>query len=358
MVKDMRYNAHLSSVLQEINSAADRLAPLLYSLQGSRMLLVGCTGFVGQWLTSVLSWANVHQHLGMHLFVLTRSPRALLARMPHLSDHTDVTLVEGDITELTPQSVPPFDIAVHGANLPDDGTANWAARHCATALTGTERLFRVAGSHGCTRVLLLSSGAVYGCGPLSEGDVFREEHASLERRLREPSLYGETKRFLELYATALGLQYGMAVPVARCFTFCGAYLNMNVTNALSSFLIDALNGHDIVVNGDGTPVRSFMHGSDMAVWLLTLLAQGEHGIAYNVGSSRAISLRELASKVAVLAGHNSAVRVMGKVVMGNAPSIYVPDTNRIRAAHGVTEQVSLDEGLRATLAWLRKKAAQ
>ena len=317
--------------------------------------MTGCTGFVGQWLTNVLLWANKRQYLGMRLFLLTRSSRALLTCMPHLSDHAAVTVVEGDIAELTQKSIPSFDLAIHGANLANDGTATWAARHCGTALAGTERLFRIAASCGCARVLLLSSGAVYGCRPLSEGNFLCEENANLEQRLHESSLYGETKRFLELYATALGRQYGLAVPVARCFTFCGAYLNMNGTNALSSFFIDALSGNDILIKGDGTPVRSFMHGSDMSVWLLALLAQGEHGVAYNVGSSTAISLRDLACRIAVLTGNNREVRVLGEAVTGNAPSCYVPDTNRIRRALGVAEQVSLDEGLRATLTWLRGK---
>lgn len=143
---------------------------------------------------------------------------------------------------------------------------------------------------------------VYATRALAEHVPLREESADMVQRLRESSLYGETKRFVELYAAALGQQYGIEVPIARCFSFCGACLSMNGVNALASFLADALAGRDIVIRGDGTQVRSFLHGSDMAAWLLGMLVAGPDGEPCNVGSTESVSLRELAEQIARLAG--------------------------------------------------------
>lgn len=331
------------------------LANFRSRLENRHILLTGCTGFIGRWLVDTLLWANesqgCHSSLSLSLSLVTRSRARLLKTMPHLAFHEGVRIVECDITELTTASVGACDLIVHGANLPHAEGTDWAARHCATACRGTETLFRVAAACGARRVLFLSSGGVYATRALSEGTPLREEPFGMARRLRESSLYGETKRFVELYASALGQRYGIAVPIARCFTFCGPCLSMNGVNALASFLADALAGRDIVIRGDGSPVRSFLYGSDMAVWLLAMLAAGPDGEPCNVGSTEGLTLRELAGLVAHLAGGKSRVRVLGQSVPGNAPSVYVPDTSRIRERLGVTERISLAEGLRRTLDW-------
>lgn len=320
-------------------------------LEKKHILLTGCTGFIGRWLVDTLLWANEAHEYQCRLSLVTRSRARLLKTMPHLACREDVRIVECDIAELTTAAPEACDLVVHGVNLPNAGEADWAARHCTTACRGTEALFRVAALCGVRRVLLLSSGGVYATRALAEQTPLREEAAGMAERLRESSLYGETKRFVELYAAALGQQYGIDVPIARCFTFCGPCLPMNGVNALASFLADALAGRDIVIRGDGTPVRSFLYGSDMAVWLLAMLADGPTGEPCNVGSEEGISLRELAGLVAHLAGGKSKVRVLGQSIPGNAPSVYVPDTSRIRERLGVTERISLAEGMRKTMDW-------
>ena len=67
--------------------------------------------------------------------------------------------------------------------------------------------------------------------------------------------------------------------------------------ALSSFINDVQNGRDIVIQGDGTAVRSYMYVADMAVWLLALLVRGEHGTPHNVGSTQSVSMIELAETI-------------------------------------------------------------
>ena len=212
---------------------------------------------------------------------------------------------------------------------------------------------RLAQKRGCRRVLYLSSGAVYGCPALGQGFPIMEEDATLRQRLCQSSLYGESKRFVELMLTALGQSCSIGVTVARCFAFCGRHLSMNRANALPSILQDAIAGREIVLTGDGSAQRSFLYGTDMVVHLLACLVRGDDGVAYNVGSAKAVTIRELAEIIAQLAGGRSKVRVLGQPNHGNAPSRYVPDTRRIQEELGVRETVELDEGLRRTLLWAR-----
>jgi dTDP-glucose 4,6-dehydratase len=120
---------------------------------------------------------------------------------------------------------------------------------------------------------------------------------------------------------------------------------------------DACAGRDIVIKGDGTPVRTFMYGTDMALWLLTLLAQGKSGSAYNVGSERAVTIAELGDLILRLSAGKGKVVIQGASLQGNAPSYYVPDTAKIRAEFALAETVTLEDGLNATLEWYRRKNA-
>lgn len=338
---------------QDMELACQLLEPSFAALRGQSLFLTGCTAFLGKWIIDTLLWANAQYSLGTRLTVLARNPRKLLQDMPHFERREDMTVLAGGITDFDTALLPPFTLAVHAVNSPNDGTGQWAAQHMTAAAAGTERLYRLAAERGCQAVLLTSSGAVYGTGPVGErGKGLLHEEAELNEPMGEPRVYGETKRFTELFASALGQQYGIRTVLARCFAFSGAHFPLG-SNALGSFVADTLTRGCIQIKGDGTPVRSFLYGADMAAWLLTLLAGGRHGVPYNVGSERGVCLEELARLVLTCAGCDGHVHVGGKRLQGNAPSVYVPDTSRARREFGLKEETSLEDGLIRMIEWHR-----
>jgi dTDP-glucose 4,6-dehydratase len=107
----------------------------------------------------------------------------------------------------------------------------------------------------------------------------------------------------------------------------------------------------IVVNGDGTPLRSYLHPIDLCTWLWALLARGTDRRAYNVGSEHAVSIAELAELIA--AATRSAVDVRQTPTPGAAPARYVPSTERARSELGLIQRIDLREAIERTLEWHR-----
>ena len=94
----------------------------------------------------------------------------------------------------------------------------------------------------------------------------------------------------------------------------------------------------IKINGDGLPVRSFMHMGDAMWWLFTILLAGKAGDDFNVGSPEAVTIAELATRVREVVNPDIAVDVAGasNLSPGNPLNhYYVPDTSKGEAQLGL-----------------------
>jgi len=109
---------------------------------------------------------------------------------------------------------------------------------------------------------------------------------------------------------------------------------------------NCLDGKPIVIDGDGTPLRSYLYADDLIEWLFAILERGESGRSYNVGSDRAVSIRELAETVRAALGSKSEIIVKGTPKTGAAPSVYVPSIARAREELGLEVKIALEDAIR------------
>lgn len=313
----------------------------LKAFDGARLFLTGGTGFTGRWLAESWCWARNHHGLRGELVVLSRNPEAWRGLFPscpgfhfHQGDQVDFPYPEG-----------PFDGAIHGAL--EQGASSLVFQN---NVAGCDRVLAWSRHLALRRFLLLSSGAVYGPQPTNL-DGIPESWPSHPESPGPLAGYRETKRAEE--ALCLNAPPGDATEcvLARGFSFHGPALPLDRHFAVGDFLLDALDGDRIRILGDGSSVRSYLYGADMAIWLWAMFARGWRGQAYNLGSPVAISVRGLAEQVRLQVRPSLAVEVAEEAA--GPPERYVPDVRRAKVELGLEVRISLEEGLRRTVKWLK-----
>jgi dTDP-glucose 4,6-dehydratase/UDP-glucose 4-epimerase len=176
--------------------------------------------------------------------------------------------------------------------------------------------------------LFTSSGAVYGsqlCDHIQETAKMHTDP------LRAESGLALGKSVAEFLLSQAGTESGLEVVIARCFSFVGPGIPMNLHYAIGNFIKNTIEGKPIVIKGDGSAIRSYMFMGDLIWWLLKLLLDGKSGEAYNVGSNKPISILELAHRVSQLRNTSPEVVVLGQAeytVGVPVRDIYVPSIDK------------------------------
>ena len=333
--------------LQEI---LQQTRDVMTELRGARVFLTGGTGFFGHWLLESLLYANREMDLDVQITALTRDASHFQRRSPHIADNAAVSLLEGDIRTFRLPAEPHTHV-VHAATDSGGQQAKRPAYELAEAiLGGTRRTLEFALATGARRFLYTSSGAIYGRSSADTTHLPETSRAAPDPLLLQSS-YDEAKRMSEHLCVAYTHQTPLEAIIARPFAFVGPHLPLDQHFAIGNFVGAAIADRPIQINGDGTPLRSWMYMADLAVWMWTLLLRGERNRAYNVGSETAYSIAEAARLTAETLRPGLPVQIARQPTEGAAMNSYVPSTGRAREELGLRETVNLPEALRRTAAW-------
>jgi len=332
----------------DLERAVHHTGSALQRLQHGHIFLTGGTGFFGQWLLATLIHANRTRNLEVTISVLTRSPRAFQHKCPELAGDPNVILIEGDARTCALEA-PAFTHVIHAATDTSLAADANPLDLMDTIVGGTRQILDIARRSGTKDVLFVSSGAVYG----GQGTLERvpETYPGACDPLNRASVYAESKRMAETLCTIYRAEYGLEPKVARAFAFAGPGLPLDAHFAIGNFIRQAMTGAEIVIKGDGTPLRSYLFAGDLAAWLLRALVLGRSGTAYNVGSDVGLSIREIANEVALALGSKGGVTIQGTPQPDAFRSRYVPCIELARKDLDVDVWTPLPDAIRATAAW-------
>ena len=294
-----------------------------------RIFVTGGTGFFGK---SILDYLKRHPDFRAddEWTILSRDPERFQSRNAVLLDQDrKIGFVAGDVRDFHAEGR--YDEIIHAATaavttLADDEMIS-------TIVEGTRHVLEFAKSCGAKKILLTSSGAVYGPQTAPVGE---------DASCNPVTAYGKGKLAAERMCAASGLD----AKIARCFAFVGPYLNRDIHYAIGNFIRDCLAGEPIVIKGDGTPQRSYLYADDLVEWLFAVLDRGISGRPYNVGSPEGLSIRDLAECVRAALGAKNDIRVLGVPVPGTPPSVYVPDVSHAVRELGLRVTVDLATAVR------------
>jgi len=315
------------------------------------LFLTGGTGFFGRALLRF--WKNTGSSFNK-IFILSRNPKSFLKKHADLIAELNVEFIQGDILEASAIKLNEnIDYLLHAATDSTIGPSLGRLKIFNQIVKGTEEILKFAVNHRCKRFLLTSSGAVYGPQP-QDMDKILESYMGSPDPSDPNSAYGLGKRSAEHLCAIYSQQYGFEYVVARCFSFVGEDLPLENHFAIGNFLSAILCNKDIIIRGDGTPVRSYMHQSDLAFVLNKLLFSKTNHTVFNVGSDEAISIKDLAYLIKKIEIYNGDIKILSEDD-NNLKNYYVPNIDRLRTFIGDYQLMSLERSINISLKNIQNK---
>jgi dTDP-L-rhamnose 4-epimerase len=178
-----------------------------------------------------------------------------------------------------------------------------------------------------------------------------------DKPLDPTSIYALTKADQERMTLQIGEAYGIPSVALRFFNIYGPRqaLSNPYTGVAAIFSSRLLNGNPPLIFEDGEQSRDFVSVHDVVRALLLAAERREAvGQALNVGSGRAITVREVGETLARVLGVQIEPEVTGRYRIGDIRHCYA-DISRARALLGYEPQVTLEDGMAELVAWLEEQ---
>ncbi|MBR1629947.1 MAG: NAD-dependent epimerase/dehydratase family protein [Lachnospiraceae bacterium] len=276
---------------------------------GKTVLVTGATGLIGSQVVRALCAMNRLRQANIHVIAQIRSTEKARRVFGPLLDRGDIELVAMEkMDALDGRDV---DFIVHGAA--PTGSRYFVEKPVETIhaiLNGTEQMLTLARKCHTESMVFLSSLEVYGT-PFSGQEWMTESDFGFLDPANVRSSYSEGKRMAECLCVSYASEYGVPVKMARLSQTFGPGVEYGDGRVFMDFARCALEGRDVVLHTPGRTVRTYLYTKDAVSAILTILAKGEAGKAYNVTNREtAVSIREMAELVCrTIGGGNIQVRI-------------------------------------------------
>lgn len=314
-----------------------------------RILITGAAGFLGSHLCDRLL-AEGHEVIGMDNFITGSAEN-----LAHLAGNERFSFIRHDVSNFifVPGKV---DAVLHFASpaspnpMSRYGYVNLPIQTMKAGALGTHNTLGVARKYGA-KYLLASTSEIYG-DPLEHPQ--KESYWGHVDPIGVRSVYDEAKRFAEALTMAYHRFHGIDTRIVRIFNTYGPRMHLEDGRVVPNFIQQALRGEPLTVYGDGSQTRSFCYVDDLIEGIVRLLYSNEH-LPVNLGNPEETSILEFAEMINRIVGNHAGIVFRPQARLEGDPQRRQPDIQRGKEILGWQPHVSLEDGLRETIAYFRYK---
>ena len=306
-----------------------------------RVLVTGGAGFLGSHLCERLL-SDGHEVLCVDNFFTGRK-----SNVRHLMNNPDFELLRHDVTEPLRVEVDQiYNLACPASPVHYQYDPIHTMK---TSVLGAMNMLGLAKRLG-VQIFQASTSEVYGdpeVHPQPEGYWGKVNPIGIR------SCYDEGKRCAETLFFDYHRQHDISIKVARIFNTYGPRMNPDDGRVVSNFIVQALQGEDITVYGEGQQTRSFCYVDDLIDGFVCLMnSDSDVTGPVNLGNPGEFTVRELAEHVIDLTGSPS--KLVFKPLPQDDPRQRKPDISKAKSLLDWQPEVKLDEGLKRTIAYFEK----
>ena len=318
-----------------------------------KVLVTGGGGFIGSHVVEQL----LRGHEGTLVTVAGRMSKENKRNLSEVLRNPFLRVIKGDLRDprFCRRACRGQDVVLNLAGVV--GGVGYNSRHHAGLFRDNMTLqltvLEAARLESVARYLVVSTACVYprDCAiPTPETEGFLDEPEATNRG------YGWAKRMGEYAGRAYAEEFGMSVAIVRPYNAYGPrdHFDPDKSHVIAALVRRVCLGESpLMVWGDGKSTRAFLYVDDFARGLLDVAAKCPNADPVNIGSADEISVKDLAKAVLRAAGAEKTKLVFDPSKPSGQPR-RACDTKKARRVLGFKAAISLDEGLRRTVAWYRE----
>mgnify|MGYP001220679527 FL=1 len=217
-----------------------------------------------------------------------------------------------------------------------------------TSVLGSINLLELAKKHH-SKIFQASTSEIYGDPEMHPQQEIYWGHVN---PIGPRSCYDEGKRCAETLFFDYHRQHNLQIKLVRIFNTYGPKMNPHDGRVVSNFIVQAIQGEDISIYGDGSQTRSFCFVDDMIEGFIAMMDSNK-GISgpINLGNPIEFTILELAEKIIGLIGGKS--KIIFNDLPIDDPKKRKPDISKAKNDLGWTPKISRDEGLDLTIDYFK-----
>ena len=296
-------------------------------MSNSTILITGATGLIGKTIIKRLQSTDPSVSI---IAVVRNKYKAIQV----IGEETEkLRYLVSDVSSIIPEAMD-VDYIIHAASqTASKAFVNEPVETILTAFQGTKNMLDIAKMSNVKGFVFLSSMEVYGSP--STDEKINETHNTNLDVMKVRSCYPESKRMCESLCSSYASEYGVPAKVVRLTQTFGPGVQYNDSRVFAEFARCAIEEKNIILHTKGETKRNYLYTEDAADAILTVLANGASGEAYNAANEETYcSIYEMACLVAEKCAKGKISVVIEEVdteKLGYAPVLHMNlDTSKLR----------------------------